>query len=81
MPAHIGIKMSYGYPHCALDGEILARIRGIWGNQAVALLRMKIGREIRNAALVAEGHHARVDGLTSLTVLFGAIGSWLGYPL
>ena len=33
------------------------------------------------AALVADGHHARVDGLTSLAVLFGAVGVWLGYPL
>ena len=74
-------KMSHGYPHCTVDGEVLISSRGIWGNQAVALLRMKIGREIRSAALVAEGHHAQVDGLTSLAVLFGAIGSWLGYPL
>jgi cation diffusion facilitator family transporter len=31
--------------------------------------------------LIADGYHARVDGLTSLAVLFGAIGMWLGYPL
>jgi len=42
---------------------------------------MKVGKEIGSAALVADGHHARVDGLTSLTVLFGALGVWLGYPL
>ena len=29
----------------------------------------------------ADGLHARVDGLTSLAVLVGAIGVWLGYPL
>mgnify|MGYP001272116283 FL=1 len=73
--------MSHGYPHCTVDGEVLISSRGIWGNQAVALLRMKIGREIWNAVLVAEGPHAPVDGLTSLAVLFGAIGAWLGYPL
>ena len=33
------------------------------------------------AALVAEGHHARVDGLSSLAVLFGALGVWAGVPL
>ena len=40
-----------------------------------------MGRGISSAALVADGYHARVDGWTSLAVLFGAIGVWLGYPL
>jgi cation diffusion facilitator family transporter len=60
---------------------VLASVAGFLGNEAVALYRMKVGREIGSAALVADGHHARVDGLTSLAVLFGAIGVWLGYPL
>ncbi len=34
-----------------------------------------------SAALIADGYHARVDGFTSLAVLFSAIGIWLGYPL
>lgn len=33
------------------------------------------------AALIADGYHARVDGLTSLAVLVGVFGVWLGYPL
>ena len=33
------------------------------------------------AALAADGYHARVDGWTSLAVLVGAVGVWLGYPL
>lgn len=60
---------------------VVASVAGFLGNEAVALYRMKVGREIGSAALVADGHHARVDGLTSLAVLFGAIGVWLGYPL
>ena len=59
----------------------LAAVIGFAGNEAVALFRMKVGREIGSAALIADGHHARVDGLTSLAVLFGAAGVWLGYPL
>jgi cation diffusion facilitator family transporter len=59
----------------------VAAVIGFLGNEAVALFRMKIGQEIGSAALVADGHHARVDGLTSLAVLFGAVGVWLGYPL
>ena len=54
---------------------------GCIGNEAVAQFRIKVGKEIGSAALVADGHHARVDGLTSLAVLLGAVGVWLGYPL
>jgi len=59
----------------------VAAVVGFLGNEGVALFRMKIGKEIGSAALIADGHHARVDGLTSLAVLFGAVGVALGYPL
>ena len=58
-----------------------AAIIGFIGNEVVALFRMKIGKEVGSAALVAEGHYARVDGLTRLAVLFGAVGVWVGIPL
>jgi cation diffusion facilitator family transporter len=58
-----------------------ASIIGFLGNEAVAIFRIRIGREINSAALIADGDHARVDGWTSLAVLFGAVGVWLGYPL
>ena len=60
---------------------VAASLVGFFGNEAVALFRIKVGREIGSAALVADGHHARVDGLTSLAVFVGAIGVWLGFPL
>jgi len=60
---------------------IVASVVGFIGNEVVAQFRIRVGKEIGSAALVADGHHARVDGLTSLAVLFGAIGVWLGYPL
>lgn len=58
-----------------------AAVIGFIGNEAVAQFRIKVGKEIGSAALVADGYHARVDGLTSLAVLLGAIGVWLGFPL
>lgn len=58
-----------------------AGLAGFLGNEGVALLRIKTGREIGSAALVADGYHARTDGLTSLAVLAGAVGVWLGFPL
>ena len=60
---------------------IAASIGGFIGNEAVAVFRIKVGKEIGSAALVADGYHARTDGWTSLAVLFGAIGVWLGFPL
>ena len=58
-----------------------AAIIGFLGNELVALFRIKVGKEINSAALVADGYHARTDGFTSLAVLAGAIGVWLGYPI
>jgi cation diffusion facilitator family transporter len=58
-----------------------ASIIGCIGNEAVALLRIRTGKKMNSAALIADGYHARVDGLTSLAVFLGAIGVWLGYPL
>lgn len=58
-----------------------AAIVGFLGNEAVAWYRIKVGRQIGSAALVADGYHARVDGLTSLAVLAGAVGVGLGFPL
>ncbi|MEW6616533.1 MAG: cation diffusion facilitator family transporter [Thermodesulfobacteriota bacterium] len=60
---------------------VVASVIGFMGNEAVAIFRIKVGKEIGSAALVADGYHARIDGLTSLAVLFGAGGVWLGYPL
>lgn len=60
---------------------MIASIIGFFGNEAVAIFRIKVGREIESAALIADGYHARIDGWTSLAVLFGAVGVWLGYPL
>jgi cation diffusion facilitator family transporter len=58
-----------------------AAVIGFVGNEAVAVFRIRVGRQIGSAALVADGYHARTDGWTSLAVLLGAVGVWLGYPL
>lgn len=58
-----------------------ASIIGFLGNELVARFRIRAGNEIGSAALIADGYHARADGFTSLAVLFGALGVWLGYPL
>jgi cation diffusion facilitator family transporter len=60
---------------------IAAGVIGFAGNELVASYRIRVGRRIGSAALVADGLHARTDGLTSLAVVAGAIGSALGWQL
>src|SRR4051812_2423475 len=51
-----------------------AGVVGFLGNEWVARYRIRVGRRIGSAALVADGLHARTDGFTSLAVLLGAAG-------
>ncbi len=62
-----------------LGALAIAAIIGFIGNETVALFRMKVGREINSAALIADGQHALADGLVSLAVLVSAVGVGLGY--
>ncbi|MES5823913.1 cation diffusion facilitator family transporter [Streptomyces sp. RG80] len=59
----------------------VAALVGFAGNEWVARYRIRVGRDIGSAALVADGLHARTDGFTSLAVLIGAGGSALGWQL
>jgi cation diffusion facilitator family transporter len=56
-----------------------AALVGFLGNEIVARYRIRVGRQIGSAALVADGLHARTDGFTSLAVLLGAAGVALGW--
>jgi cation diffusion facilitator family transporter len=56
-----------------------AGLVGFFGNELVALYRIRVGRRIGSAALEADGYHARSDGFTSLAVSLGAAGAWLGF--
>ncbi len=60
---------------------IAAGLIGFAGNELVAVHRIRIGRRIGSAALVADGLHARTDGFTSLAVVGGALGVLAGFPL
>lgn len=64
-----------------LGWVIAAGVIGFIGNEAVAIYRIRVGRRIGSAALVADGIHARTDGFTSLAVVFGALGVMAGFPL
>ncbi|MEO6036341.1 MAG: cation diffusion facilitator family transporter [Verrucomicrobiota bacterium] len=68
-------------PVSHLGWVAVAAIVGFIGNEAVAVFRIKVGKEIGSAALIADGQHARVDGFTSLAVLIGVAGVYFGYPI
>ncbi|MER7455878.1 cation diffusion facilitator family transporter [Micromonospora sp. NPDC126480] len=56
-----------------------AGLVGFIGNETVARYRIRVGRRIGSAALIADGLHARTDGFTSLAVLAAAGGAALGW--
>lgn len=74
-------RLIHPQPLTWLGAVAAAGVVGFIGNEAVAVFRIRVGREIESAALIADGYHARTDGLTSLAVVAGAAGVWLGYPL
>ena len=69
------------HPHQVTDliAVAVAALIGFAGNEIAARYRMRTGRKIGSAALVADGMHARTDGLTSLAVLLGAGGVAIGW--
>ncbi|ESX49070.1 cation diffusion facilitator family transporter [Mesorhizobium sp. C416B] len=74
-------RLIHPKPIAFLGWVAIAGLIGFLGNEAVAVFRIRVGREINSAALIADGYHARTDGFTSLAVVLGAIGVWLGFPL
>jgi cation diffusion facilitator family transporter len=74
-------KIVHPQPLQYLGWVMAAAIVGFIGNEAVGQFRIRVGKEIGSAALVADGQHARVDGFTSLAVLVGALGVLAGFPL
>jgi cation diffusion facilitator family transporter len=74
-------RLLHPYAPANLDWLAIAGVIGFIGNESVAMYRIRVGRRIGSAALVADGVHARTDGFTSLAVVIGALGVWLGFPL
>jgi cation diffusion facilitator family transporter len=73
-------RLMHPQPIALVGWVAAAGVIGFVGNEWVAVFRIRVGREIDSAALIADGYHARTDGLTSLAVVLGASGVWLGFP-
>ena len=74
-------KLINPQPLTNLGWVAVAALIGFVGNELVAVMQIRVGRQIGSEAMVADGLHARTDGLTSLAVLFAAGGVWIGFPL
>jgi cation diffusion facilitator family transporter len=72
-------RLLHPHPVSHLIAVAVAALAGFTGNELVARYRIRTGRRIGSAALVADGLHARTDGFTSLAVLAGAGGVALGW--
>jgi cation diffusion facilitator family transporter len=72
------VRLLHPSPVRHLAAVMAAGVVGFAGNELVAQYRIRTGRRIGSAALVADGMHARSDGLTSLAVVAGAVGVALG---
>jgi cation diffusion facilitator family transporter len=80
--AYVAIqRLVHPQPVSNLGAIVIASIIGFVGNEAVAIFRLRVGKQIGSAALIADGYHARTDGWTSLAVLVGAVGVHFGYPM
>jgi len=58
----------------------LAGVIGFLGNEAAARVRLRAGTRLHSPALIADGHHARIDGVVSLGVLVAAAAVAAGIP-
>jgi cation diffusion facilitator family transporter len=56
----------------------LAGAVGFAGNETAAVIRLRGGKRLASPALVADGNHARVDGLVSLAVVVSSAAVALG---
>ncbi|MCO5216950.1 MAG: cation diffusion facilitator family transporter [Thermomicrobiales bacterium] len=74
-------KLLNPQPLTQLPWVAAAAVIGFIGNELVAVYQISVGRRIGSASLVADGQHARIDGLTSLIVLVAVAGSALGFPI
>ncbi len=72
-------RLAHPHPVSSLAAVAAAALAGFAGNELVARYRIRVGRKIGSAALIADGLHARTDGFTSLAVLLGVSGIALGW--
>src|SRR5436305_4206319 len=74
-------KLTSGAVPTQLFLSMAAALVGVAGNEILAQYKVSVGRRINSVALIADGQHSRIDGLTSLAAFLGLVGVALGWPL
>lgn len=74
-------KLLNPQPLTNLPWVAAAAVIGFAGNELVALMQIRVGKQIGSDAMIADGQHARADGLTSLAVLIAVFGTVVGLPI
>ena len=72
------------HPYLITVPSTLAAIMAVFGilvNLKISDYIIKIGKEIKSPALVADGKHQRTDIFSSVAVLAGVVGSNMGFPI
>lgn len=67
-PTHLGVLVAAG-------------VVGILGNEVAAIIRWRAGRRLNSPALIADGNHARADGIVSAGVIVSAVLIAMGMPI
>jgi len=60
--------------------SMAAALVGVAGNELLAQYKISVGKRINSVSLIADGHHSRIDGLTSLAAFIGLVGVQIGFP-
>src|SRR5437763_7148566 len=69
-----------GAPPTQIYLSMAAALVGVAGNELLAQYKISVGKRINSVSLIADGHHSRIDGLTSLAAFIGLLGVKLGFP-
>ena len=74
-------KLTHGNVPTHIYLSMAAALVGVVGNELLAQYKISVGKRINSVALIADGQHSRIDGLTSLAAFAGLIGVQLGFPI
>src|SRR6266536_3973882 len=73
-------KLTSGNVPTQLYLSMAAALVGVAGNELLAQYKISVGKRINSVSLIADGHHSRIDGLTSLAAFIGLVGVQIGFP-
>jgi len=74
------LKLTSGNIPTRIYLSMAAALIGVAGNELLAQYKISVGKRINSVSLIADGHHSRIDGLTSLAAFIGLVGVRLGFP-